>query len=156
MLSKQNWERHANPWSVWTRVATLPFFALILWSPHWIGWWSLPLIALLAFWLWLNPRLFPPPLSLDSWASRVTLGERCWLALDAQALPQQHRTPLKLLNGVMGLGVFLLLLGLAIGHGWLFSLGNILVFLGKLWFCDRMVWLYLDLRNQGRLPDGLL
>jgi len=38
--------RHANPISVWTRFAVLPLLALSIWSPVWIGWWSLVPIAL--------------------------------------------------------------------------------------------------------------
>lgn len=31
------WQRHANPWSGWTRVATMPLFAIAAWSRVWIG-----------------------------------------------------------------------------------------------------------------------
>ena len=33
-LDDAGWERHANPWSVWTRVAIWPALVLALWSIH--------------------------------------------------------------------------------------------------------------------------
>ena len=33
-LDEEGWERHANPWSVWTRIATWPVLMLVLWSFH--------------------------------------------------------------------------------------------------------------------------
>ena len=39
-LTGENWMRHANPWSVWTRFAVPPLLAISIWSRDWIGWWS--------------------------------------------------------------------------------------------------------------------
>ncbi|MBX3553855.1 MAG: hypothetical protein KF697_15500, partial [Pseudolabrys sp.] len=78
-MDERVWERHANPVSVWTRFATFPLLMLALWSVHWIGWYCLIPLAVLAAWLWLNPRIFPPPASTQSWASRAVLGERVYL-----------------------------------------------------------------------------
>ena len=61
VMSDLAWARHANPWSVWTRVPILPLLALAIWSRVWIGAWCwLPLALLIAWILW-NPRAFPPP-----------------------------------------------------------------------------------------------
>ena len=54
------WARHANPWSGWSRLTTLPLLILSLWSRQWLGWWALVPTALSLAWLWLNPHLFPP------------------------------------------------------------------------------------------------
>ena len=35
------WERHANPWSVWTRYAGLPLLILAIWSRGWLGLWAI-------------------------------------------------------------------------------------------------------------------
>lgn len=51
------WARHANPWSGWTRVATLPLLAVAIWSREWIGWWALLAVAAVALWTWLNPAV---------------------------------------------------------------------------------------------------
>ena len=64
-MSDGVWARHANPWSVWTRMATLPVLLLALWSRAWIGWWALLPVAAVLVWTWLNPRLFPPPRTTD-------------------------------------------------------------------------------------------
>jgi len=34
-LSATTWERHANPWSVWTRFAILPLAVIAVWSRAW-------------------------------------------------------------------------------------------------------------------------
>ncbi len=59
-MDDATWERHPNPWSVYTRMLGLPLIALAVWGCAWIGWWSLVPIAAVAVWLWLNPRMFPP------------------------------------------------------------------------------------------------
>ena len=53
--------RHANPWSVWTRILTLPVLVLAVWTRAWLGWWALAPVAATVLWIWLNPRLFPRP-----------------------------------------------------------------------------------------------
>ena len=37
-LTDDNWMKHANPWSVWTRYSVLPLIVLAFWSRIWIGW----------------------------------------------------------------------------------------------------------------------
>ncbi len=32
------WQRHTNPWSVWTRYASLPLLIVAIWSRVWLGW----------------------------------------------------------------------------------------------------------------------
>ena len=64
------WERHANPWSGWTRLTTLPLLILAVWSREWLGWWALVPVAVALAWLWLNPHLFPPPRSTRNWMSQ--------------------------------------------------------------------------------------
>src|SRR5690606_2418557 len=100
-MDETTWARHANPWSVWTRVAILPLMALAVWSRVWIGWWALLPVALLVVWTWLNPRAFPPPRSFDSWAAKGVLGERLWIARrEGPPLPERHRRLPLVLNGV--------------------------------------------------------
>jgi hypothetical protein len=61
-LHGDNWLRHANPVSVWTRFAVLPLLAISIWSRDWIGWWSLVPIVLSLVFMMINPLLFPKPL----------------------------------------------------------------------------------------------
>ncbi len=79
-MSDDVWERHANPWSVWTRYPCLPLLAIAIWSRVWIGWVSLLPIALICVWIWINPRVFGKPKSTRNWASKAVLGERALLA----------------------------------------------------------------------------
>jgi len=60
-MDEATWERHANPWSAYTRMATLPAIILAIWSRRWIGWHFLWSIALLLLLNWWNPRAFPKP-----------------------------------------------------------------------------------------------
>lgn len=146
-MDDATWERHANPWSVYTRMATVPFIVLALWSRAWIGAWSLVPIALVAYWLWLNPRLFPPPASTRSWASRAVLGERVWLNRRSVPIPAHHVGAVRLLGILGAVGVPVFLYGIVVLEPWPTWFGMTVTVLGKLWFLDRMVWLWEDMRD---------
>ncbi|WP_137178864.1 DUF6653 family protein [Roseomonas sp. AR75] len=145
------WARHANPWSVWTRVPILPLLALAVWSRAWIGWWALVPVAALLAWTWVNPRVFPPPRSTASWASRAVLGERLWLARNEVPVPARHRRMPLLLNALSASGGVLLLYGLAILAPWAALTGLSVALLSKMWFLDRMVWIVADMDGDVRL-----
>ena len=143
-----SWERHANPWSVWTRLPILPLLCLVIWNRHAIGLWTFALIAGLAIWAWVNPRIFPRPAVTESWASRAVMGERVWLARKAKPIPAHHA----LWAGILSIAPVIGLLPLAWGMLWLEiwpALFGLAVILGaKLWFLDRMAWLYDDMARQ--------
>lgn len=136
------WARHAHPLSIWSRILLgLPLLILAGWSRVWIGpWWLLVLAAAIAF-LWINPRLTPPPRSLDNWGARATLGERIWLRTRRRDLPRQHRVMPRLLAVASALGHLVLLFGVVALDPWLTLLGYLSGMVFKLWFLDRMVWL---------------
>jgi hypothetical protein len=90
-MDDDTWERHANPWSVWSRTTVLPVLILAAWSRVWLGWWALVPGAVALLWTWLNPRLFGRPASLDSWASKSVMGERVWMNRDEVPVPVHHR-----------------------------------------------------------------
>lgn len=145
------WARHANPWSVWTRVPILPLLALAIWSRAWIGWWVLLPVLLLLAWTWVNPRIFPPPRSTASWASRAVLGERLWIARGAVPVPERHRLLPHVLNAAAAGGGLLLAYGLAWLVPWAALLGFVLAFGAKMLFLDRMVRLVADMAGDPRL-----
>ena len=91
-LEGDNWMRHANPASVWTRFAVLPLLALAVWSREWIGWWSLAAVGLALVFMMVNPLLFPPPRSTRNWASKGVFGERIWTERGTRELPPQFRS----------------------------------------------------------------
>src|SRR3954447_26087194 len=68
------WKRHANPWSVYTRIPIPPLLVAAIWTRSRIGWRSLIPVSLVCAWAMINPRAFSPPGSLDHWASRGVLG----------------------------------------------------------------------------------
>ncbi len=147
-MTDEVWARHANPWSVWTRVPLVALLAGAVWSRVWLGAWALAPVALLLLWTWINPRAFPPPPSTDNWASRSVLGERVWLARAELPIPDHHRRAATILSVVAAAGVPFLLWGLYALQIWPTLLGICLILLGKLWFIDRMVWLYDDMKDR--------
>jgi hypothetical protein len=147
-LDDENWARHANPWSVWTRFAGFPLLILAVWSRSWFGVWSLAFIAAAVVWIYINPRFFPKPASTDNWASRSVLGERIWMNRNAVAVPEHQREMPNLLSLVGVAGVVFVGWGLYIFDPLVTILGWLVVFLGKLWFLDRMVWLYQEMKDS--------
>src|SRR3712207_6204220 len=90
-LEGDAWQRHANPWSVYTRVPIPPLMAAAIWSRRWLGRGCLVPVALVGAWTVVNPRAFPPPRSLDHWASRSVLGETYWAKRQEVPVPARHR-----------------------------------------------------------------
>ena len=154
-LEGEAWVRHANPWSVYTRIPIVAALVLAVWSRDWIGWWSLLPIALVAAWTVVNPTAFPLPRSLDHWASKAVLGERCWTNRSSVPIPAGHRRAPHVLAAISALGVPVLVWGLVVLDVWMVLTGLAVQTIGKTWFLDRMVWLYDDMQRQpgGRL-DG--
>ena len=146
-MSDAVWARHANPWSVWTRVASLPILLLAIWSPRWLGWWAALPIAAVVLWLWLNPRLFPIARRTGSWASRVTFGERVWLNRKRVPVPAHHVRVAHMLSAVAAPAFAVAVVGAAGGWLWPSILGGLVAWGAKMWFCDRMVWLYEDMKD---------
>ena len=141
-MSPEVWARHANPLSVWTRYAALPFLIVAVWSRAWMGWWSLLPIFAIVVWIWLNPRVFRRPGSTRNWASKAVLGEQVWLNRKEIPIPRHHNKAICALNIITGLGGLLLLGGLITLNVFATTVGACVVVMGKSWFLDRMVWLY--------------
>jgi Family of unknown function (DUF6653) len=146
-MDDETWMRHANPWSGWTRVATvLPSLILSVWSRIWLGWWAAIPLLLAILWTYLNPRVFPRPRSTRNWMSRGTLGERVWLNRDLIPVPAHHRLAPHVLSLVAGIGGVLVIWGVIVLDPGITVFGFVIVLLGKLWFVDRMVWLLADMQ----------
>jgi hypothetical protein len=147
-MSDEVWERHANPWSVWTRYAVLPILAASVWSRVWFGWWFLIPVGVCTLWTWLNPRVFARPASTDNWASKAVLGERVWLNRIEVPIPRHHEDAVQVLNVITGVGGLAAVYGLSVLDGQVTVLGIVAVVLGKSWFLDRMVWLFGDMLKE--------
>ncbi|MEO0999261.1 MAG: DUF6653 family protein [Pseudomonadota bacterium] len=147
-MTPEVWERHANPWSAWTRLPIAPLLALAIWSRDWIAGWTLLPIAALLVWTWLNPRVFPRPRHTRAWASRAVMGERVWLARESVPIPRHHALWAGLLSGASALGLPPLVWGLWVYDAWAVVAGLALSVGPKLWFVDRMVWLWEDMADH--------
>lgn len=151
VMDDEAWARHANPWSVWSRFSCAPLIVLAIWSRDWLGWWALLPLALALFWTWLNPRLFAPPSRTDSWASKGTFGERVFLNRDAMPIPGHHLRVARLLTFVSAFGLLPLIYGLIVLDVRTTVFGLVIAIGAKVWFVDRMVWLYEDMKDAS--PD---
>lgn len=153
-MTDESWKRHANPLSVYSRIPILALMTLAILSRHWLGWGALVPLALVLLWTWWNPRAFSVPTSTRNWASRGTFGERVLLNHTEIPVPAHHMAWAKALGTLAGLGLLPWIYGL-----WQFDLGFILFGLAlsmgaKLWFVDRMVWLYQDMRSASEEYAG--
>jgi hypothetical protein len=147
-MTNETWEKHANPWSVWSRMMTLPFLVFAIWSRVWIGWYAWAIVGIIVIWLIFNPKAFKKPKSTKNWASKAVLGERIWLNRKIISIPKDHSFMAILLNIINGLGLPFLIYGLYHFNFWITILGIIIIYAGKMWFLDRMVWLFEDMKNK--------
>ena len=147
-LKGDNWLKHANPWSIWTRFATLPFLIFAVWSRVWIGWYSLIPITVLIVWLIINPTLFKKPKSFDNWGSKSVLGERYWSERKKNPVPKHHHSLILILTILQTIGGITLIIGLWKLNLSLTIIGSVLVYMAKMWFLDRMVWIFEDMKEN--------
>lgn len=153
-LTEENWEKHSNPWSVWTRYSVLPIIVVAFWSRTWIGWWCLVPGILSILWMFFNPVFFEKPASTKNWASRAVLGERVYMNRDRIPIPARHQTFLiQILNGLSSAGMLLAIWGIIYYSVWGAITGIALAYIGKSWYMDRMVWLFEDMKNHKAYQD---
>ena len=136
-MNTDAWRRHANPWSVWTRFATLPLLIVAIWSRAWIGWWALVPLAVLVTWLWLNPRAFGPVDTPTAWSSKGIFGEHLWVQ-DRSQMPAGFAVVQRfwMVGGFAGAGM--LVWGLITFAIWPTVFGATLIVYGQLWRIDRL------------------
>ncbi len=146
-MTDEAWQRHANPWSVYTRFAAIPAMILAIWSRDWIGWWALVPVGAVIVWLWLNPHVFPA-VEPRSWAAKGIYGERLWFK-DRSAVTPAHRAVLRWLIIVGAAGFVLLAWGLITLMPWPTVFGATLIVLAQLWRIDRFGQLYEEYQRVG-------
>ena len=71
-----------------------------------------------------------------------------WINRKQIPVPEYHRLVPNLLNGISGLGLLFLIWGLWRLNIWPTALGAVLIYSSKVWFLDRMVWLYEDMKGS--------
>jgi len=139
--------RHSSPWSVYSRFSMVPLLGLAFWSRAWFEWWSLVPIVIVFLWVWLNPRIFPEPKSTKNWASKIVLGEWVWMNRKNIPVPKHHHYLPNILSAVGAIGAIPFVWGLFILEIWPVVFGGVIIVISKLWFADRMVWLYEDMKD---------
>ena len=154
-MSDSVWEKHANPWSVWTRYPCLPALIAAYWFSETLGLWSWVIAVLTVIWIWLNPRVFPRPGTTHHWASKAVLGERVWLNHKQIPIPSHHTRAIRWLNAIMTLASAMIVIGMLLDQASWLLFGTIAVLLGKSWFLDRMVWLFEDMKEHQAYQDWL-
>jgi Family of unknown function (DUF6653) len=154
------WFHHANPWSVILRFTVLPVLIVAFWSRLWLGWWAVIPVSLALLWTWINPRIFPTPRSFDHWTSKGVLGERVWLNRDVVPVPSYHQKIPDILSVASAIGMIFVIWGIIAFDPWPTVFGVTVVDLSKLWFVDRMVWLWNDMQDASpeyrswQIPSG--
>ena len=120
-----------------------------MWSREWIGWWCLAPIAAAIVWMAVNPRVFGVPASTRNWASKSVFGERLWTNRREVPIPEQFQSRVPdLANVLSSVGVLSLVYGLVVLEVWPVVAGIFVVHLAKLWYLDRMVLLFEDMKHR--------
>ena len=145
---EESWLRHANPWSIWTRFITLPFIALAIWSRVWIGWYCLIPVSVLVFWVFVNPRVFGKASHFNSWGSKAVLGEQIYVQRKNKQKLGEHKIPIRILTVLQTIGGLILFYGLWSLNTYHTIYGMTIIYLSKMWFLDRMVWLHDDAQEK--------
>lgn len=148
-MNAKVWQRHASPLSVYSRMATLPVLILAIWSHAWFGTgFSVAATVGIMIWLWLNPRLFPPPRNTNNWASKAVFGERIWLNRLSVPIPPEDANRAMLLSLVSGVGFLAALSGAFLTNPVLAISGIVVTYAGKLSFLNNMASLYDRMRDS--------
>ncbi len=146
-MDEKTRRRHSNPLSVYSRFSMVPLLGLAFWSRIWLGYYSLIPIVIVVLWLWFNPRIFPEPKNTNNWASKVVLGEWVWMNRKIVPVPTHHRYVPNILSLVAAIGGIFFVLGVIILDLCFTIFGGVVLVISKLWFADRMVWLYEDMKD---------
>jgi hypothetical protein len=147
-MDEKSWQRHASPYSVYSRFTTLPLISFAFWSRSIWDIYALIPIFISFVWVWLNPRIFSAPLNTHNWASMGTFGERIYLNRKVEAIPEHHLSVCNVLMALQLIGLPLWLYGVYTLDVWAIAFGTSWLMITKAWFVDRMVWLYLDLKDS--------
>ncbi len=148
-MDESSWQRHSNPLSVYSRFSILPLFTVTIAVREYLGWWTLAAVLLVSLWTWLNPRLFSAPKTTNNWASMGTFGERIYLNRRGENLiPGHHLRMCRWIIGLQFLGLPFWLYSLYSMSYPLMLLSTLWLMMTKVWFVDRMVWLYQDVKDR--------
>ena len=126
-----------------------------IWARVWLGW-CLALLAALAVWIWLNPRVFPRPRSTKYWPSRSLLSKRLWLERKTMTLIARERLMPHVGNIIALVGLGVLAYGLIELAVWAAVVGTIVTIGGKIYFPDEMTRIYTAHKDEDPVWAGRL
>ncbi|MBN2155746.1 MAG: hypothetical protein JW776_06865 [Candidatus Lokiarchaeota archaeon] len=140
------WQRHANPASGWSRVATAPFFAVTLWFVNFGPYTWIPFVIII-IWAIINPMIFRKPKKMDRWISKGVLAEQWWIQKMKGKLIVDYTmlcNIFALLAFIPSLVIAFLPWGVKSGSDlkWAYVFCSTISVLFKLWFVDRVVFQY--------------
>lgn len=147
-MTDEVWLRHANPWSPWTRLSSMPLLFLSIWSRKWIRWWAVVPTLITALWIWTNPRVFPKPKSTNNWMSKAILGERVWLNKKNIPVPEHFERRMRINQVISSSGLLVAIWGLAKDSARLVVVGNIVFLAVKPYGLDVMADLYDEMKDS--------
>lgn len=148
MTTEEVWARRAHPFTVWSRLATLPLFAVALWSRQWFDPWFLLAMVFLLLWSILAPRLVPPPASTGNWVSRATFGERIRAAKDRWEVDPARKQVTTVLAIAGSVGTIVMISGALLYDPLLAIGGGALMLAAKLTYFDRSARLYDEVAQE--------
>jgi len=80
--------------------------------------------------------------------SKSVLGEKYWSERKMKSVPKQHNTPVLILTILQAIGGIILIVGLWKLDISLIIIGTIIIYMAKMWFLDRMVWIFENMKNE--------
>lgn len=143
-----SWKHYANPLSLWLRLMCFPILTIAVYARVWWGVFSWLIVLLSALWIWLNPKVFPAPSSTKNWASFAVFGERVWMHRHQVPIPYFHERTIRILSFILLVNLFPLAYGLIEANAAFVFFPLIIQMIFKLWFYDRMVWLYTQMQAE--------
>lgn len=148
VMKKNTWVKHSNPISGFTRIISYPLVFLPIWFlSDFIGdpykYWYIPAFGIIVIiWFAINPRLFKKPKKFDHYLSRGVLGEKIWTE-------NRKKDNIATFLSILTAPFFLVSLYTTYQQMfWETMFFAVVPFLLKLWFIDRMVFLY-DQNKKG-------
>jgi hypothetical protein len=91
--------------------------------------------------------VFPAYNNDNAWMTRGVLGERLFLNRRKVAIPGNHMVAAHVLTGFAGFFLMIAIIGFVTQHFWLALGGWLLSITFKMWFVDRMAWLYETMKD---------
>ena len=139
-LNDKNWHKHANPWSVWSRMAAFVVMLGAIYLREVLSWWTLAVVVVGIAFMFANTRMFRPIETPLRWDEKGIYGERLWTEKTLVAAP--HRRVITAIVGIAALGLPITAWGLVTIEIWPTAFGWTLVMISQLWQIDRFVAIY--------------